>query len=488
MGSVRKSLLLSALDSYLGLLLQIASTVIIARILTPEEVGIFAVAAVFAALASTFRDFGVAEYLIQERELSSDAIRAAFTVNIVVSWGMAALLFGLSPVIADFYRINGVGEVMRVQALTFVLIPFGAVTMAWFRRQMNFRPILVSGLLANITSFFVVVGLAFSGFSYMSMAWAALAGVVVTVTTALLMRPIDFPRWPGLRGVRRVIDFGKFASGIYIFGQLGKGAPEMVIGRALDMSAVGIFSRASGLVEIFNRLVLRSVLPICLPYFAQSVREQGSPLQGLLRTMSYLTAVGWVFLGFMAVAAFAVIRVMYGTQWLEAIALAQLLCFAGAIELLYYPAKEALLSLGKAKECNTLQILTQSLRIVGVLCVIPFGLAGAAWGLVGAAMAGALLAHAALRRHVGLRPTHVLKAVGPSLRLTMLAIGPLAACSTLWPINEQNYVRYVVLGASATTLLWLLGLRWLRHPLWIEVQRVLQIVRGRLQSALRAWP
>ena len=70
MSTVRRSLAYSLADSYLGVLLQLASTLIISRILTPTEIGIFAVAAVIAALASTFRDFGVAEYLIQEKELS----------------------------------------------------------------------------------------------------------------------------------------------------------------------------------------------------------------------------------------------------------------------------------------------------------------------------------------------------------------------------------------------------------------------------------
>ena len=65
--TVRRSLAYSAADSYLSVLLQLAGTVIIARLLTPTETGVFAVAAVFAALAGTFRDFGVAEYMIQVR-------------------------------------------------------------------------------------------------------------------------------------------------------------------------------------------------------------------------------------------------------------------------------------------------------------------------------------------------------------------------------------------------------------------------------------
>lgn len=93
MTAIRRSLAYSIADSYLALPLQLVGTMIISRLLTPAETGVFAVAAVFAAFASTFRDFGVAEYLIQENELDAEKIRAALTVNIAISWAMALLLF-----------------------------------------------------------------------------------------------------------------------------------------------------------------------------------------------------------------------------------------------------------------------------------------------------------------------------------------------------------------------------------------------------------
>src|SRR5438105_6844154 len=215
---IRRSLAYSAAGSYVSLVLQILSTVIISRVLTPEETGVFAVAAVFAGLASTFRDFGVAEYLIQEEDLNAERIRAALAVNIIISWSMAVLLFLGAPLAASFYRTPGIADVMRVQAFNFVLIPFGAVTMAYFRRELNFRPIFMAGLLGNTTAFVVSVACAVRGMGYMSLAWSSLAGVAVTVGVSVWFRPADFPRWPGLAGVGRVVQFGKHATGIYLFG------------------------------------------------------------------------------------------------------------------------------------------------------------------------------------------------------------------------------------------------------------------------------
>lgn len=471
MTAVRRSLVYSVLDSYSALVLQLAGTVVIARILTPEQTGIFAVAAVFAALASTFRDFGVAEYLIQERELTDDTIRASLAVNIAVSWIMAALLFCLAPTAAAFYRSSGVGDVMRVQSVNFLLIPFGAVTMAWFRREMNFKPIFIVGLLANTTSTAVGIVLALKGFGFMSLAWASLAGVVVTVAASICLRPRTFPRWPGLKGIRRVVQFGKYASGIYIFGQIGRGAPEMIIGRARDMAAVGMFNRAYGIVEIFHRLIVRSIIPVCLPYFAKEARETGTPRRALITTISYLTAIGWPFLACLGVVAYSAIRIMYGTQWMEAVPFAKIVCAAAAIELVYFPATEALLAVGRARHGNQLQFLTQGARIVGLLAAIPFGLAGACWGLVGAALFGALVSHIYLARIVSLSFRDVVGALWPSLQLTLAVLLPLLGLVGWIPINESNYIPIGLGGGAFCGLIWIALLRCLSHPLWVEIKQ-----------------
>lgn len=469
MSTIRRSLIYSIADSYLALPLQIVGTMVVSRLLTPVETGVFAVAAVFASVASTFRDFGVAEYLIQEKELDPEKIRAALAVNIAISWAMGLLLFFCAPLVADFYRTQGVAEVMRVQAFNFLLIPFGAVIMANFRRQLDFRPIFIGSLLANITTFTVGTVCALQGLGYMSLAWSSLAGVVVTVGTSLWFRPKNFPQWPGIKGIGRVIQFGKFASGIYIFGQIGKGAPEMVIGRAQDMVGVALFSRSNGLIEIFNRTVLRAVMPVCLPYFAKSNREEGGVNEGYLLSVSYLTVIGWPFLAFVGLVAFAVIRIVYGPQWTAAVPLAQILCVVGAVELVHYLAKEALIACGDVKRSNTLQMGIQASRIAGVLVVIPFGLTGACWGLLAAAMVGAAYSQWNLSRSTGLRALDVLKACRPSLYITLISATPIALWVASEGITEGNFLRYAYGGGAITAAAWLAAVRHFQHPIWHEL-------------------
>ena len=479
---MRRSLAFSAADSYVGLVLQLASTVILSRILTPVEVGIFAIAAVFSSLASNFRDFGVAEYLIQEQALTPDKIRAAFGVNIAVSWLMGLVIFSASGYTGEFYRSPGITDVMRVQALSFLLIPFGAINMAWFRREMDFKPQFVAGLAANTISFGVSVACALKGMGAMSLAWSSLAGVAVTVAVSMWFRPKSFPRLPGLRGVAEVLHFGKFASGIYVFGQLGKGAPEMIIGRALSIAGVAVFSRANGLVQIFHQLVVKAVMPVCLPYFAKAVREEQSVVRGYVAGVSYFTVIGWPFLGFMALAAFPSIRIVYGDQWAESVPLAKILCVAGAVELVHYLAKEALLAHGMVKLSSRLQVLMQLGHVLGLLAVIPFGLLGGCWGVLAAAVAGLLISQWHLWTGVQLRWAHLWQACRGSCVVTAIALTPMLASLPFVSATETNYGRFMILGWGATLLMWLLALRVTRHALWSELADVAGAIASRIRS------
>ncbi len=483
MNAVRQSLWISLADSYLGLVLRLVGTAIISRLLTPKEIGVLAVAAVFSGLASMFRDFGVAEYMIQEKDLTRQKIASTLALNIVVSWSMALAMFAGAPLASSFYNELGIGRVMHVQAVCFLLVPFGAVTMAYFRRELNFRPLLICNIWGNVTGFVVSVVLAYLGFSYMSLAWAALASMVVTVLGSMWYRPKDFPRWPSFKGVAEVFHFSKFASSMYMFGQFGRGAPDMVIGRAEGMVEVAMFSRANGLIEMFQRLALRPVLFVCMPYFAKSDREQGEIAEAYAKSVSYLTAVGWPFLAFMALAAYSAIRIVYGPQWDAAVPIAQILAAAFALELVHAMSREAMLARGEAKAANNLQIWIVVLQLLGLVPVLKWGITGAAWGTLVASGLGLVVSQFYLKRCIGLRTRQLLMACWPSLVLTAGACAPAGVWAAWVGVNQTNYVVYGLAAGAMTVLCWLLTLKLMGHPLMVEVSNTAGRLLGKFRPA-----
>jgi len=472
LNSVRRSVWLTFADSYFGLVLQIASTMVIARILTPQEIGVFAIAAVFSTLASMFRDFGVAEYLIQERELTRDKIAAALALNITVSWAMAAAMFFGAPFAAQFYGYPGVAHVMYVQAIGFLLVPFGAVTMAWFRRELDYRPVIICNTVGNVTSFATAVSMALAGFGVMALAWSTVAGIAATVALSVWFRPASLPRWPSLRGVGEVFQFSKFVSLMYIVGQVAKGLPEMIIGRALGAVEVAMFSRGNGLVELFARLISRSVFVVCMPYLAKADREEGSIARAYANGVSYLTAVGWPFIAFLGIAAYSAIRIVYGPQWDAAVPIAQILCLACALEITHCMSREAMLTRGLAKQGNNLQTILTVVLGVGLLVGVQFGLEGAAWGTVAYSATGIAISHRYLARYAGLRAIDLWKACLPSLAITLVTVAPVGLWAAVQGVGKHNFVVFGVLGGVITAVSWLVAIHLFRHPLVAELEPI----------------
>ena len=189
MNATRHSLLFSFAEKYTVLLLGIVATMMLSRLLTPAEVGVYSLGAVLVALAQVVRDFGVGQYLIQEKQLDRPKLRAALATSVLVAWLLAALVLAGSGPLARFYDEPRLRLVLQLLSINFVLIPFSALTMPMLRRQLRFRAIYAINAANSVTNLLVAVGLALLGYSYMSLVWAALAGSLASLLASLLLRP-----------------------------------------------------------------------------------------------------------------------------------------------------------------------------------------------------------------------------------------------------------------------------------------------------------
>jgi teichuronic acid exporter len=104
MSSFNKAIAYSFMGKYLGILMQFGSMIILTRILSPEDYGIYTIAIIFVFIANILRDFGVNNYLIKEETLTNEKLRSAFSLMIIISTLVGAALFFSAPFIADFYN------------------------------------------------------------------------------------------------------------------------------------------------------------------------------------------------------------------------------------------------------------------------------------------------------------------------------------------------------------------------------------------------
>lgn len=482
MSDVRAAVVLSLLGRHASLLIQFLGSLVLARLLSPAEIGIFSVGVVVTALVQSLREFGIQNYIIQETDLSRDRLRTALGVSTVISWVVAAVLYAAAGPAARFYAEPGVGEVVHLLALNFLIIPPGSVALALFSRELRFDAILRVGLAASVAQQLSAIVLALLGWGYMALAVSAVIGTLVTVLTALALSSGRVPWVPSLRGALPILRFGGTAAASGIVTNLGLSAPDLVMGRMLGFAPVGLYSRASGLVNLFRQSISGALASVTMAAFAVRNREGRDMEDAYLRSVSILTSLAWPFYGFLGLTAEPLLRVLYGEQWTPAAPLLQILCAAFAIETVTSFGGSTLMALGEVGKQLRAQLFLQPLRFALVVLASLHGVAAVAGVQVIFYFLVLVVYHRVLHPLVRVGLDALLRTLQGSLIVTVVALAPV-----VW-IWYRGYLHH---GASLVTLaltggamltVWLLAVLILRPPIAAELWTLAARLRHRSRS------
>src|SRR4051794_10079354 len=207
LSKTRRAVYISAVARYSDMIVQFVSVMLIARLLTPEEIGVFSISVAVIALAQTLREFGLGAYVVQERELDRSHIRSAFGVALVLAWTIALLITAASGPLAIFYGREGIRDVLLVLALTFLISPIGLPAQAMLIRELQFGKLYLVQLVSSAVQVTASITLATLGFSYLSMAWASLIGGVAGIAVLSFLKPHLVFMTPSLAAGRRLAAF-----------------------------------------------------------------------------------------------------------------------------------------------------------------------------------------------------------------------------------------------------------------------------------------
>ena len=232
--STRKSLFFSFLDRYASLAISIIYSMVIARLLTPGELGIFSVTMVLLGFVSTVRDMGAGQYLVQEKELTNDRIRAVWAVQLGLGVGLAIIVLLASYPVALFYDEPRMRNIMFLVALNYLINPFGSLTYAWLMREMRFESVALMRFSSALGGAVVSSVLAWQDYGPISLAFGSVASTLINASLAVCFRPKFFPWLPGTKELRRVLGFGSRLTAGSIVISLATAAPELFLGKLQD--------------------------------------------------------------------------------------------------------------------------------------------------------------------------------------------------------------------------------------------------------------
>jgi len=460
----------------------LGSTVIVSRLLSPRELGVFGVGMAICAMVGAISQFGITNYLIREANLPEAKIAAGFTANALVSLVASAVLVLLGTLGGRLFGDPAVCRTLQLLALVPALGVFEFLPGTLLTREMQFDRTSLVQLAKSAINAAATIGLALAGWGYLSfVAGAVLAALFGAVGFSLAGRR-HVRCALTLRGLRDPLVFGAqmmSAGGVAV---IAPRIAELVIAQQLGLGALGLYSRASGLAMLIWDGAYGLSTRVIYVRMAAELRATGSLRQTFLQSTRLLTAVMWPAMIGLAVLAGPVVHLLYGAQWDGAALPLAVLMLSQFVAIGFAMSWELCVLTGHTGWQARTEIVRAGIGLAVFAVGTLFGLAAASAGRIADAVFGFVVYRPKMREMAGVSAAEMRGAYAGSFVLTGLTVAPALGLMAVWEWSPTVPLTLLGGAIAAGAVLWLAALRGLRHPLYAELAALLPRPRRRAHA------
>lgn len=439
---------ISVASRMVNYVIQMGSTVVLARLLKPEDFGLVAMVYAFVAVFLVFQDFGLVDAVIQEPVLHEKQIANAFWVTLALSVLVAMLVAAGSPLVGRFFDDPRLTLITVVYASCFPLIGGSVLHLALLKRQMRFGRVALVETCATVISVGTAIGLAVAGMGY----WAIVGRPVVLAASRTAGAWIASGWRPTLpdrhHRIGSLLRFGASSSGYFLTNYLARNIDKILIGRRYGAADLGFYDRA---FQLFLLPIGQLTIPLHHVAVSTLSRLREDPAQlrrWFLRALRLMGFTGFGICLFLVAVSNEVVTLLLGSQWDRTARIFTVLGVGGTMQLLYTSCGWLHSALGKAHRWFRWGVVAAALTTIGVAAGLPFGAEGVALAYTIVLFVITLPALLYAGSPIHLRGVEVLSAVWRYLLAAATAAAGTRAIVNALPWSPAPAIRLSVAGIT----------------------------------------
>ena len=289
--------------------------VVLARILTPQDFGIIAIAQIAISFCYLFWDAGLEKALIQTREPLEKAANVVFWINIALGLILYVILFASAPLLSIFFNTPAAGVVLQVLGLQIIIGSLSTVQRALLLRDLNFKLLFWARLATAAVPALVSIPLAYLGYGVWALVASSLAGAFINLLILWIRSPWRPQFCFDTSIAKKMANFGSWIVLDSLIGWFISQGDAVVVGRFLGIKDLGLYRTGRNIVDIIFGLTLNPISPILYPSFSALQGDKEALRKFLLKAnriiMSLTLPIGT---GIMCVAS-PLVAVVLGDKW-----------------------------------------------------------------------------------------------------------------------------------------------------------------------------
>jgi len=310
---------------FLSQLVSWGVSIVVIRLLTPEDYGLMTMATVFTSFLMMLNEFGLGAAIVQRGDLDEQSLCQVFGLILAVNFLLFILLNTVSPLVADFFGERRLIPILQILSLQFIADAFGIIPQALLERKLDFKTKSLVDVSSTVVSAIITLVLALVDSGVWALVWGSLALAVLKSAGLNFVSP--YLRRPAfsLSGLRTVVSFGGIITVTRVAWLFYSQADIFVIGKLLGKEQLGLYAVAMQLASLPMQKMNSIINLVAFPAFARIQTEPESIKANLLKAIRVMSFVAFpVFLGISCLAK-ELVAVILGPTWQSAVLPLQLL-------------------------------------------------------------------------------------------------------------------------------------------------------------------
>ncbi|HZM87395.1 MAG TPA: MOP flippase family protein, partial [Blastocatellia bacterium] len=351
---------------------QILLSVLLARLLVPNDFGLIGMVMVFSGFADSLADFGFRSALVEKRILEERHVYSIFWLTLFIGGVLTTLFVLLSPYIAAFYSEPVLTPICQFLAFNYLLGSFGIVPRALMQRRMAFRHLAGVEIIITFLSAALALSLAVLGWGVWSLVAHILGGGFARNMMFFLLCGWR-PRFAfSFHAVKELFHYSINLVGFGVVNYWARNADDLLIGKLFGAAALGIYNRAYALMLLPISQLISVVTDVMFTALSSIQDDKNRTKRLYLRAMGLITLLSFPIMAGMFVVAEPFILSLYGAQWVAVAPILQILCIVGLLQSLTSPTGWIYTSQGKTDWMFWWGIFGSTTLVLGIVAGAPF--------------------------------------------------------------------------------------------------------------------
>lgn len=365
--------------------LSLLTVLILSRLLTPEDTGLFAMVLVIVGFNNLISDLGLSVATIQRPDINQPQASALFWLNVLLGLGLTVLTAVSAPAVAWFYGEPRLTAPLLVIAITFLIGALSVQHRALLRRQMLFTPLAYIEIASGVISAAVGITGALLGWSYWALVWMQFTLAPVQLIGSWLACPWVPSRPRRAAGVGGMVSFGMNLTGFRVVNYISRNLDNVLIGFFYGAVQLGFYARAYSLLVLPLGRINEPLASVAIPALSRLADTPERYREAYRRIVGTLCIITMPLVACLIAASDWAVLVLLGPQWVEASWIFALLGISGVIEPFLYTFSWLFTSQARTREQFRWGLANTAVTVVAILAGLPWGAAGvaAAYGISG---------------------------------------------------------------------------------------------------------